>query len=205
MARRSDHTREELKDLILKASSKIVETEGFAALTARRIAQEIGYAPGTIYNLFSSMDDLYLNVSVGTLERLRSLLASPECNNPKKSPVQNIKKMAQLYRDFARSYRPHWLMLFTHTMAEGQDAPAWFYEKIDCLFEPLEGLLESFYTPNEARERKMAARVLWSSVHGLCFLEETGKMPLISNSETAPDMAGYLIDNFISGIRAGRS
>jgi hypothetical protein len=48
----------------------------------------------------------------------------------------------------------------------------------------------------------MAARVLWASVHGICFLKETGKIPLISNQENPPDMTGYLIDNFIAGIEA---
>ncbi len=200
MARRSDHTREELKNLILKASWKIVGKEGLAGLTARRIAKDINYAPGTIYNLFDSMDDLYLSINSLTLDKLYEILSSPECNDPKKSPINNMKKMAQLYRDFAKKNRPHWLMLFTHALPEGQKAPEWYHEKINRLFDPLEGLLKPFYSDQQSRKQKMASRVLWASVHGLCFLEETGKIPLISTSETAPDMAGYLIDSFVAGI-----
>ena len=58
MARRSDHSRDELKALILDCAREIAEEEGLRGLTARRIATEIGYAPGTIYNLFSNLDDL---------------------------------------------------------------------------------------------------------------------------------------------------
>lgn len=200
MARRSDHTREELKDLILSASWAIVAEEGQTGLTARRIAARIGYAPGTIYNLFSAMDDLYLHVNGMTLDRLYAALSGASCNNSRKTPVQNMKEMARLYRDFARENRPHWLMLFTHAPPADRPAPEWYHEKIARLFEPLERLLEPFYTGPRARKRKMAARVLWAAVHGLCFLEETGRLPIAGAQETTPDMTGYLIDTFTAGI-----
>ncbi len=73
MARRKDHSREELKDLILQAAWKIVGAEGYEGLTARRVAAEIGYAPGTIYNLFASMDDLCQQLCGRTLDDLYGL------------------------------------------------------------------------------------------------------------------------------------
>ena len=200
MARRSDHTRDELKEMILETSWEIVKNHGFEGLSARNIAKKIGYAPGTIYNLFESMDDLYLDINSLTLDKLYDVLASTECRSETSTPIQNIKKMAHLYREFAKEYRPHWIMLFTQALPDGKQPPAWYQEKIARLFEPLEYLLKPLYTKEQSREHKMAARVLWASVHGLCFLEETGKIPLISNQENPPDMTGYLIDNFVSGI-----
>ncbi|GJL86182.1 MAG: TetR family transcriptional regulator [Micavibrio sp.] len=201
MARRSDHSRDELKEMILKASWDIVEKDGFIGLTARRIAKDIGYAPGTIYNIFKSMDDLCVEINGMTLDKLHDVLSKSDCYSPKKSPVQNMKRMAQLYREFAREYRAHWLMLFTHALPEGQKAPAWYQEKIARLFESLEGLLEPFYTARQLPKRKMAARALWAAVHGICLLEETGKIPAIDDQESPPDMTGYLIENFIAGIK----
>ena len=52
MARRSDHSREELYDLALESARVIAEIEGLRGLAARRIARDIGYTVGTIYNLF---------------------------------------------------------------------------------------------------------------------------------------------------------
>jgi len=201
MARRSDHTREEIKEAILNASWKIVRKDGLSGLTSRRIASDIGYAPGTIYNIFGSMDDLYLSVNSMILDKLYDVLSSPKCQSKKKTPVQKIKKMAQLYREFAKEYRSHWLMLFTYVLPKNKQPPAWYQEKITRLFEPLENLLEPFYKNQPPRKCKMAARVLWASVHGICFLEETGKIPLIGNQKNPPDMTGYLIDNFISGVQ----
>ncbi len=202
MARRKDHSREELKAMALDGAWRVVGEEGFEALTARRLAAEIGYAPGTIYNLFASMDDLYLAVNSRTLDALYETLDSPACNDPCRSPVQNMKAMAKLYMAFARDHRPHWLMLFSHRLPEGRKAEAWYQTKIDRLFVPLETILQPLFTNRQIQKRKMAARVLWSSVHGLCFLQETGKMPLVGGASPAETMAGYLIETFVKGIES---
>ncbi len=201
MARRSDHTREELKILIIEESWNIIEKHGFEGLTARRIAKNIGYAPGTIYNLFSSMDDLYLQLNSKTLDLLLAILSSPKCNDPKKTPIKNMKAMAHRYMEFAKEHRPYWLMLFNLKVTENRTDAGWYHEKVDQLFTPLEKLLEPYFTSKQGKKRKIAARVLWASVHGLCFLQETGKITIVSEQDTAPDMAGYLIDTFISGIK----
>src|SRR3982751_4334159 len=109
MARRKDHSREELKALILDAAWKIVGREGLSGLSARGIAAEIGYAPGTIYNLVNSMDEVGQQVCGRTLDELYDVLNSSECNDPKQPPLRNMKKMAALYMQFARERRPYWL------------------------------------------------------------------------------------------------
>lgn len=200
MARRSDHTREELKKEIIKVSSDIVGKDGPSSLTARNVASIIGYAPGTIYNIFGSMDELYLAVNSVTLDTLYSTISNEGTVTSGNNPAQNIKKMAYLYRDFAEDNKPHWLMLFTYALPDNKVPPTWYQEKIARLFEPLEEMLRPLYTDKQSRKRKMAARVVWASVHGICFLEKTGKIPLISNQENPPDMMGYLIDNFIAGL-----
>lgn len=201
MARRKDHTREELKNLILEMSWGIVGKEGPEGLTARRLADAIGYAPGTIYNVFPSMEALYLQINARTLDLLSGVLSSPACHDAKKTPVQNMKKMAQLYRAFAHDMRPYWLMLFSSALPEGRKLDPWYQEKIDRLFISLEVLLGPFFTARQERKKKMAARILWASAHGLCFLEETGKMPRLGGESMYEEMSGYLIDSFVKGMQ----
>ena len=94
-------------------------------------------------------------------------------------------------------------MLFSHNLPEEQQAPAWHQEKIDRLFLPLENLLAPLFTAQQDKERTMAARVLWSSVHGLCLLQKTGKIGLIDEQAAPETMAAYLIDTFVAGIENG--
>lgn len=200
MARRSDHSREELQEIILKVATAIIEKEGISGLTARRIASDIGYAPGTIYNIFSSMDDICLHLNARTLDNLYNVLSSPTCNNPKKTSIQNMKAMAKAYLDFAEKNRAHWLMLFTHSLPEGETIPDWYQDKINMLFSPLEELLTPYFTPTQAEKRTIAARTLWASVHGICYLEKTRKITIVDKKTPATNMTDYLIDSFIGGI-----
>jgi AcrR family transcriptional regulator len=70
MARRSDHTRDELHRLALDAARRITEREGLRGLRARQIARDIGYTIGTLYNLFEDLDDLILHLNGETLDAL---------------------------------------------------------------------------------------------------------------------------------------
>ena len=51
MARRNDHTRDELKEMAISAGQSIIIHEGFNKFSARKVARNIGYTVGTIYNI----------------------------------------------------------------------------------------------------------------------------------------------------------
>jgi AcrR family transcriptional regulator len=200
MARRADHSKEELQSLILDAAWRIVGHEGFKDLTARKIAADVKYAPGTIYNNFKSMEDIYLQINSRTLDILYKALSDKKCNDPEKPMKQNLKAMASVYARFAQDYRPYWLMLFNSQLPEGRKEIEWYQEKIEQLFNPLEKLLSPLFLPKQQRKRKLATRALWASIHGLCFLQETGRIPMIDGKNSADEMSHYLIETFIDGI-----
>jgi len=85
MARRKDHTREELKALILQSAWQIVEEQGLPQLTARNIGKAIGYVPGTIYNVFPSMEILQLHLNGITLQRLSDHLEKSKKSNARQT------------------------------------------------------------------------------------------------------------------------
>src|SRR5262245_54767769 len=70
MGRRSTHTPQQLRELILDAAQDIIETHGLAGLSAREIARRIEYSPGTIYNMFENLDDVVLHVEARVLDSL---------------------------------------------------------------------------------------------------------------------------------------
>ena len=84
MARRSDHSREELREMALSAAEQIVVEQGYEGLSARKVASAIGYTVGTLYLVFENIDDLILNINARTLDRLHAKMtasqAQPGCN-----------------------------------------------------------------------------------------------------------------------------
>ena len=57
-----------------------------------------------------------------------------------------------------------------------------------------------FLTGQEA-ERLHTARVLWSSLHGICSLEASNKL---AETESVEAMSETLISNFLAGLRVSR-
>lgn len=201
MARRSDHTRAELRDLILNAACTLLKHESAEAITARSIAKIIGYTPGTIYNLFESMNDIYLHINAQTLDALYEALTNSIRQNKTATPIANIKAMGECYMAFAKEHGARWAMIFNLKMTEQQKHIDWYDKKVEKIFELLEELMAPFILPDQTQEKKTAARILWASVHGLCFLQQTDKLSLIGENDAAANAVTYLIDTFISGVK----
>ena len=191
MARRNDHSREELKQMALAAAISIVETQGHDKLTARYLARQIGYTPGTLYNLFGSMDDLYMQINGLTLDCLHDILILESKSQTK----DGIKKMAETYIDFAVKNTNLWLMLFN--IPTTISPPEWYAEKIERLFQPLETIIQTIEPTSSEPEVKQSARTLWAGIHGICTLEITQKGPMRGKpQQSATHMSNFLIDRY---------
>lgn len=201
MARRNDHSKEDLKNLILNAAKKIVQEEGLTKLTARRLAQDVGYTAGTLYHLFGSMDGVIFAINEQTLSQLSTILTNPAQYPQNANLTEHLKTMAELYMKFASENRQLWLMVFNHALPQGEKSPDWYRQQIASLFAPLEKMLSPLFSNKTREENILAARVLWLSVHGICYMEETDKTPLICENH-ANMMANYLIDTFVAGLSA---
>ena len=116
MARRSDHSREEIKELALNAAEQIVTENGFSGLSARKIASAIGYTVGTIYLVFKNLDDLIMQVNARTLKSLYQTVSDQQKTDKHK---QNLRQFGQAYYNFAKQ-NPHlWSLIFEHHVAGG--------------------------------------------------------------------------------------
>ena len=82
MGRRSIHTPDELRELIIEATTSIVEQDGLEGLSAREIAKRVGYSPGTLYNVFENLDDLLLIIEARLLDELAGRLADTDASGP---------------------------------------------------------------------------------------------------------------------------
>lgn len=196
MGRRSDHTREELYDLAISAAREIVESEGLRGLTVRRIAAKIGYSPGTLYNLFEDRDDLIVHLNGTTLDALYEALAGGPLKRGQ--PEATVRVLFARYIRFTRDHWKLWSLLFEHRLPDGRELPDWHYEKIRRLLSLLEETLSPLFPAGRETERLHNARVLWSSLHGICSLEGAGKLAKIESVEA---MSESLVSNYLAGLR----
>ena len=200
MGRRKDHSREMLEQMIIESAWKIVGDAGGAAVTARRIAADIGYTPGTIYNVFRSMDDVILRINGRTLDELYTILSDVSLQNQADTPVTRMKAMARRYLKFAQDYRPYWLLLFHQGNTPPIAQADWYADKVCRLFLPLEQILTPFFAASHTELLEDAARTLWASVHGICYLQETGKIDFAYQKPDTTKLMDHLIDTYMAGL-----
>lgn len=195
MARRSEHSLEEIKEMVLNAAETIVSEEGFAALKVRRIALEIGYTLGTVYMVFENMDDLIMHIKARTLDDLDAQL---ELAVNGFNSTDKILALAEAYLNFANHRFNLWSMVFAHRLSDGTKIPGWYQIKVDSLFSRVETVLRDLEPKRPDHEIKLAARTLWCGIHGICILSLTGKLDSV-RVRNVQESVVLLVKSFIQG------
>lgn len=199
MARRSDHSREEIRQMALNAAEAIVAAEGYKGLSARKVAGAIDYTVGTLYLVFENLDDLVLQVNGRTLDALYEWLRARRAGGG--DARASLLALADAYIDYAETETPRWNMLFEYVAEQGNELPEWYQVKLSRVFGLVEAALKPLADHRSPLELQQAARVLWAAVHGICTLKIRHRMDL-AGGQSAGEMARMLMDNFLSGFQA---
>ena len=194
MARRSEHSLEELKALVLDAAEAIVIEEGFSGLKVRRIAVEIGYTVGSIYMVYANLADLIMHINARTLEAISAQLEQVQDS----SPEQSIESLAITYLSYASQNFNRWRTIFDFPLPADAEIPDWYQEKVDNIFAPIEARFSELAPERSEEQRRRAARALWCGVHGICVLSVTGKQDKAGIKEIE-EMIVLLVRNFMRG------
>src|SRR3954469_23115399 len=109
MGRRSDHSRGELKALIVEEGHRQIAEVGFARFSAREVAKRIGYSIGTLYNVFGTYDGLILAINARTLGLWsRFLEARLVDGGLAEAGEDRIDTLVRAYFAFARAHPRSW-------------------------------------------------------------------------------------------------
>ncbi len=198
MGRRSSHTPQQLRELILDAARNIIETEGLAGLSAREIARRIGYSPGTIYNMYQNLDDVVLHVEAGVLDGLEARLAAVLT---RAAGPDALPELAQAYLAFTQEKPKLWNLLFEHHLPAGVELPTWYQQKLEGLLARVEQSLAPLFPAGHEVDRQRAARVLWAGVHGITSLSTADKLSIVT-TEAASRLIDDLVRTYLQGVKA---
>ena len=145
MARRSDHSREEIHDMALEAADRIILEQGYGGLTGRKVASEIGYTVGTQYLVFENLNDLITHINARTLDRLYPLMTNDESQNL--APEDRLIRLGQIYIHFTYGDPHRWALIVEHHSMDDQPTPDWYVEKVVRMFTVVEEMLQPLEAP----------------------------------------------------------
>ena len=195
MARRNDHTREELREMAISAAESIVAADGLAALSARKVTKHMGYSVGTLYLVFKNLDELILAVNGRTLDQIFArLMDSVEGLDDGRD---QIMAFATAYLRYGVEHVGRWTALYDHRYAAAE-VPEWYLRKVTLYFEPIENALTKVAPHRSRLDIAQGARAIWGGVHGICMLALTDKLAVV-NVDSVQALVSALVSPFLQG------
>jgi AcrR family transcriptional regulator len=196
MARRYDHTKEDLKELIIDSAEKIVSKGGYNALTMRKLAQKIGYTPGTIYSYFKNMDDLILHLNSYTLQKMHkqidTILSQIKC------PEMQLEEIGKIYLNLAHNDFYKWDLLFNYQYTRISKIPEWYQKHIDSVFQLVQSPISEL-SMNKKQVNDLG-HIFWAGIHGIVDLSSKSKLEK-TKARSDSDLIKIFVKIFISGLK----
>lgn len=179
MGRRSDHTPDELRHLLVSTGHALMAETGYAKFSGRAVAKRAGYSVGTIYNVFGSLDGLLCAINTHTFALWAAHLQAQLAD----AGEDRIASLVRGYFSFALD-NPHiWSAIYEHKLPEDQGLSQ----------EDLEGRASLTLVVEEEVRRALPAtidldisryaRSLIASVHGHCSYVVSGSFALLEETD----------------------
>lgn len=173
---RRDNQKAELREMILATARELVMQKGFAELSIRKLADAIGYAPGTIYLYFKDRDELVREICVGGFaalsEEMKVVAGAAD-------PLKRLVALMHAYADFAvknpETYRLSFMEdpkfteeMFRTAPLEGKGGAG---RQAFAAVVKAVGDLKRSGKLGRKEDENLLAEVLWAGVHGVVSLK----------------------------------
>lgn len=199
---RRERERAEFREEVLLAARRIVLEEGFGALSMRKIAEAIDYAPGTIYLYFDSRDAIAFELCRGGFETFLAALAPAAAIA---DPVDRLRELGRRYIRFGLENPETYRLLF---MEDPKYASEAFQEEAEAEDSPGKqalGFLVALFTELRAAGRLQStadptalAEMIWAAVHGIVSLKISyDRHPQTPTAQLLDLMTDTLVDGLL--------
>lgn len=205
ISERRQREREEVRTKILDAARELFATEGYDAVTMRRVAQAIEYSPTALYLHFKDKETLIRDLCY---EDFRTLAKVFQRIAKEPDPVERLRKIGQAYVDFGLSHPNHYRLMFMtprahddlldEEMGKGnpeEDAYAFLHATV------AEGVAKGCFRP-EIADAHLIAQAAWSATHGVISLHIAKCNDPWVEWRPAKKIAHLVVDSLIEGLRA---
>ncbi|MFP2931401.1 TetR/AcrR family transcriptional regulator [Pyxidicoccus sp. 3LG] len=174
IAERKERQRAELREQILRVARDMVMREGFSALSMRKLADAVEYAPATLYLHFENREAIAKELCV---RGFQDLLAVLEPAATVEEPLERLSTMADAYVRFGLEHPETYRLIFmedpklsTELFGESPDAAG--PRSFGVLVKVFEDLKAAGRIAEDADPWKLA-EVLWAGLHGIVSLRLT--------------------------------
>ena len=170
---------DETRATLLDAARTLLEADGPAALTVRRIAAEAGMSTMNVYSRFGGKDGVVDELYCEGFHRLREYVAKHAKSD---DPVENFRAPGVAYRDFALENRTFYSVMFFRPIPGYVPSPAARRVALDG-FDELVGPHPR--ADGRRRDRWTATRTTWPPRTGRRVTGTSGSRSAASGRSTS--------------------
>ncbi|TYK46313.1 TetR/AcrR family transcriptional regulator [Actinomadura decatromicini] len=167
---RRERERAERERLIVTAARELAESEGWDAVTTRRLAAEIEYSQPVLYSHFKGKDAIMAAVAV---EGFADLAAELREARDGARPAHELAAVAAAYTGFAERRPALYDAMFTRSV----DLPFASPEAPRALHAGFGELREALRPIAGDDDLDLLTETFWSGLHGLVTLTRAGRLP----------------------------
>ena len=160
--------KQDLRARLLAAAKEIIRTKGLSALKARDVAVAAGTALGSLYTVFSDLDDLVLAINLDSFKALDEVMENKLGGET--DPARQLALLIDGYLDFARSEPLLWRAMFDHQLPPDVEVPVSHYDALAHLMGRIAGPVGALNPVLDETARMTRARTLFSAFHGIILL-----------------------------------
>jgi AcrR family transcriptional regulator len=168
---RRERERAQREQQIVAAARELAETEGWEAVTTRRLAAEIEYSQPVLYSHFKGKSAIMTAVAVQGFEELADEVRI--ARTAARGARDTLAAVATAYTEFARKRPALYDAMFTHAVDlpfASPDTPAHLRNGFDEILQAVQPLAAD-------DDPSILTETFWASLHGLAMLERSGRLP----------------------------
>lgn len=164
----------DLREELLRVSLQLIDAEGLAAVSLRRVAREAGVSPGAPYHHFADRAALLAAIRTRGFELLRDELLTARATD---DPAAALSAMVDGYVHFAVTNPSRFRLMFRPELVESGKHPE-NSDAADAAFAVLEQTIGDAVRADviPAEDAETLALTYWSLAHGLASLILDGKL-----------------------------
>ncbi|MFI6362446.1 TetR/AcrR family transcriptional regulator [Nocardia sp. NPDC050630] len=193
-----------LRDTLLAACLRLIETEGLGAVSLRRVAREAGVSTGAPYHHFADRSALLAALSTQGFRQLGSDLA--DARAAADSPLQALTALAETYVRFSQENPGYFRLMFRPELSQPDkhpDARVAGDAAFDVLADTIGDAVADGLLP--ADKADTLAVMWWSLAHGMASLWLDGQLEKrsIQLGTTAPTLVEDIMRTFTALVGSG--
>lgn len=197
--KRTSYHHGDLRATLMDACLRLIETEGLAAVSLRRVAREAGVSSGAPYHHFADRAALLSALSIDGFQQLAAELATTKAAAA--TPLSALTDLARTYVQFSRTHPAQFRLMFRPELSQPEKHPD-AADAGDAAFQILADTVAECVAAGvlPADRADTLAVAWWGLGHGLASLWLDGHLE--KRSEQMGTRAPELVDAIMRAFTA---